>query len=256
MDIKTSTITLTFGDQAENNIGMEKIGKLADGGFTYQDLLEAQKKIPSKYQTELLHLNTNLPKEYKGEDAYILIIRKGVDYLLSPATATDLFNEQAMLDVDKKAFMKGRVVNKIARYNLCFADYNQEPDYANKKGRIINFTNMKYTNIIRTKLEDILGVKAKKLMGEGNYYYDTSKCGIGFHGDTERRKVVGVRLGASMSLEYQWFVKGNPIGERVKLMFDNGDIYVMSEKAVGTDWKKKLIPTLRHAGGCPKFLLT
>ena len=30
----------------------------------------------------------------------------------------------------------------------------------------------------------------------------------------------------------------------------------MSEKAVDTDWKKKLIPTLRHAGGCPKFLLT
>ena len=33
------------------------------------------------------------------------------------------------------------------------------------------------------------------LMAEGNYYFDTTKCGIGFHGDTERRKVVAVRTG-------------------------------------------------------------
>lgn len=34
---------------------------------------------------------------------------------------------------------------------------------------------------------------------------------------------------------------------------DGGDIYVMSEKAVGTDWKKKNLYTLRHATGCSKF---
>jgi hypothetical protein len=27
----------------------------------------------------------------------------------------------------------------------------------------------------------------------------------------------------------------------------------MGEKAVGTDWQKKTIPTLRHATGCSKF---
>jgi DNA-directed RNA polymerase specialized sigma54-like protein len=75
MDIKMSTITLTFGDQAENNIGMQKIGQLSDEGFTLQDLQEAQKKIPSKYTTELIHLNPNLPNEYQADDAYILIIR-------------------------------------------------------------------------------------------------------------------------------------------------------------------------------------
>lgn len=30
-------------------------------------------------------------------------------------------------------------------------------------------------------------------------------------------------------------------------------MYVMSEKAVGTDWKMSKIPTLRHATGCKKF---
>jgi hypothetical protein len=28
----------------------------------------------------------------------------------------------------------------------------------------------------------------------------------------------------------------------------------MSSKTVGTDWKKKKIPTLRHAAGCNKFI--
>ena len=30
-------------------------------------------------------------------------------------------------------------------------------------------------------------------------------------------------------------------------------MYIMSEKAVGFDWFKKITPTLRHSTGCPKF---
>jgi hypothetical protein len=33
-------------------------------------------------------------------------------------------------------------------------------------------------------------------------------------------------------------------------------MYVMSEKAVGTDWKKKKIYTLRHATGASPFIKT
>jgi hypothetical protein len=47
--------------------------------------------------------------------------------------ADDLWDEQVELDVDKKAFMKGRVVKTRAGWNLCFADYDQEPDYENKR---------------------------------------------------------------------------------------------------------------------------
>jgi hypothetical protein len=36
-------------------------------------------------------------------------------------------------------------------------------------------------------------------------------------------------------------------------MLNHGDIYIMSDKAVGYDWKKRKIPTLRHAAGCKKF---
>jgi hypothetical protein len=33
------------------------------------------------------------------------------------------------------------------------------------------------------------------------------------------------------------------------IKLNDGDMYIMSEKAVGTDWKKKNICTLRHSAG-------
>lgn len=91
------------------------------------------------------------------------------------------------------------------------------------------------------------------MQAEGNYYYDTKKTGIGFHGDSERCIVVAARLCESIPLVYNWFHNSEAIGSRVELNINHGDIYVMSEKAVGTDWKKKSIYTLRHAAGCSKF---
>jgi hypothetical protein len=80
-----------------------------------------------------------------------------------------------------------------------------------------------------------------------------SKCGIGYHGDAERRKVVAVRMGASMPLYYQWYQHSNPIGEPIEVSLGDGDMYIMSEKAVGQDWLKKNVATLRHATGCKKY---
>lgn len=39
----------------------------------------------------------------------------------------------------------------------------------------------------------------------------------------------------------------------VKLNLHNGDMYIMSEKATGNDWKKRNTPTLRHSAGASKF---
>ena len=44
------------------------------------------------------------------------------------------------------------------------------------------------------------------------------------------------------------------MGNRVKLLLEHGDIYVMSEKATGFDCKKRDVFTLKHAAGCAKFL--
>ena len=40
----------------------------------------------------------------------------------------------------------------------------------------------------------------------------------------------------------------------IELNLNHGDIYIMSEKAVGYDWKMSSIYTLRHAAGSKSFL--
>jgi hypothetical protein len=107
------------------------------------------------------------------------------------------------------------------------------------------------TQKLKTVLTDLLG--AENLIGEGNYYYDTKTCGIGYHGDTERRKVAAVRLGSEMPLFFQWYQHCNPVGSKMGLKLGGGDLYFMSEKAVGTDWKESSKLTLRHAAGCSEY---
>ncbi len=246
-----STFTLTFSECVENHVGMQQIGSsVGKDGYS----VELLQKIAKKYNGDIYNLNDLLdddPPELDvlPDDACLLVLRNGLENVFG-ISHKDLYDEHKVLDVDTKCFMYGRVVNKKARHNLCFADYNQEPDYENKKGRIISFddNSIKLTNLLRQKLGE-LGDEFKDLYAEGNYYYDIEKTFIGFHGDGERRCVAGVRLGASFPLHYQWYYKNNKVGNLFSIKLNGGDIYMMSKKAVGNDWKKKNIYTLRHSSG-------
>ena len=124
--------------------------------------------------------------------------------------------------------MYGRVVNKHARHNLCFGEAHQEPNYEEGMGTVYAFDEVPNLKQIRYKLGEIIGEKGTNLQAEGNYYYDKSKCGIGFHGDSERRKVIGIRLGneESTPLHYQWFRESEAVGERIIIPLNGGDMYV------------------------------
>ncbi len=291
------TITLTYAGGAENHVGMEKLGSLEKRGFSLDDFEYFKKQIGGdiiKINCEKLDYEDRIcdgshtvdgeegcnnedcrglevcvedcescPSkkdiEYDVEDAYIYICRGGVSKLTD---LEKLKKEQFGLEPDRKAYMRGRVVNKHARGNLCFAEEGHDSDVENKKGTVVAFKDVPYTSILREKFHEILGDKMGEILGknklfcEGNYYYDIKKCGIGFHGDGERKVVIGVRLGQTIPLHYQWFLKSRPIGKRIEFDLNDGDIYFMSQKAVGTDWKRKIMPTLRHAAGAKKYLTT
>lgn len=250
----TDTITLTFGEQAENHAGMEILGHgVANEGFTIQDLEWMKERFEEHHKgCAIFHLG-----EFSGvdnaPDAAILVVSGGVECLLDGYTADDLYAEQKSFHWDTKAKMRGRVVNKRARYNLCFDDQARGPDYENGKGTIIGYDQAPLTAITKRRLPDFIGPKSEDLQLEGNYYYGPN-CGIGYHGDSERKKVVGVRLGASMPLRYLWFQNSKPVGNYAEIILNHGDLYVMSEKATGFDWKKRKIMTLRHAAGCKKYV--
>lgn len=244
-----NTITITFCDRAENHVGMEKIGQYATSGYDLNDLIHVRDWFKKKgIKSTVCDLNYPIENKeiYPDEEAYILIVPNGINYLLENNTSNDLMAELTDLPWDEKAMMYGRVVNKKARHNLCFAENKRKPNYQQGKGRIVAFADVPILSEVRDSLMNIL--EDNNLVAEGNHYYHSS-CGIGYHGDSERRKVIGVRLGRTTPLVYQWYHQGKSVGEKMIFELNDGDIYIMSEKATGNDWKKKSLYTLRHAAG-------
>ena len=233
------TFTVTFCEVAENHAGMQKIGELTESGYS----LEQIKNFAKAFQDPQIH-----DLSIEGYEACILVAKGGLNNLCD---SSDFFEEQKALEKDTKAKMRGKVVNKHARQNLCFANYSQVADFQEGKGTIVDFKDVPVLSSVRDQLLRITGDSV--LVAEGNYYIGP-KTGIGFHGDGERRRVIGVRVGEPMLLRYVWFQRGIPICEPIDIMLEHGDIYFMSEKAVGNDWKSKKIPTLRHAAGHSSFL--
>jgi hypothetical protein len=238
------TITITFSEAVENHIGMEQIGKIANIGFTLKELqLIPDSEIISLHDEKVCGIRTKLTP------AYILIIRNFV------TNQMDIFNNLKKISWDCKYYDQRRqkVLNKRARKNICISDYNQEPDYKNGKGTVISWNQLPLLENIRNTISTF-GKSFKYLNAEGNYYEDITKNGIGYHGDSERKKVVGIRFGqGSMPLYYQWYNKYKKVGNRIKIDLNPGDLYIMSDKAVGTDWKRKNIFTIRHATGAKKY---
>ena len=97
--------------------------------------------------------------------------------------------------------------------------------------RVIAFDDVPLTKALRDALPEYFGAKTVDIKAEGNYYYDINHCGIGMHGDSERKIVVAARVGETIPLCYQWYHMGNPVSEKVFLSIGHGDIYAMSEKS-------------------------
>ena len=75
--IRNEAYTLTFGDRAENERGMQIIGKCATIGITVERLKQLEKTLSSSGMTcQLIDLGQLLPKE-KTEEAAVLVIRNG-----------------------------------------------------------------------------------------------------------------------------------------------------------------------------------
>jgi len=164
----------------------------------------------------------------------------------------------------KEVKVRGKRMNKRARTNLCFVpDREQEPAVFEGKGTIYDLKKMKAMNECVERLrEEIaaglieIGSKTKVVINvvEGNRYYDLKNTGIGFHGDTERVVVICLSIGGfNYPMRWQWFKDGMPVGKPIDIFLNSGDVYIMSEKAVGADWKLKSKYTLRHAAGAEKY---
>ena len=255
--MENCAICLTAGEQSENHVGMQVNGNgLSQKGFSISDLENFKRILESKnIDSELFRFDQNTTNNGLGEyedlePAGVLIIRNSIFELIDETT-DDMLEEQKSFEWDKKYWERKakKVLNKRARYNVCFGENSQEPDYENKKGTIISYSDVPILSKWRDTIGELFGSNATNLEVEGNLYFDVKSCGIGFHGDSERKKVIACSLGKSRPIHWQWYYNYNPIGNRFIFQLNHGDMYIMSEKATGHDWKCKSKKTLRHAAG-------
>ena len=253
-NMENKAICITLGEQSENHVGMVKYGNgLSEKGYSVEELEKMKRKFEEKgCVCELIFLNDLLKEGECEEKAYVLVIRNCVDVILGKGKSKKLMEDLVNLNWDNKYWdtRRSKVLNKRARFNLCFGDESKEADLENGIGTFVGFDKVELLGKVKKDMEEICG--EKRLECEGNFYYDAKKCGIGFHGDGERKKVVGISLCSSdviREINWIWYKNSERVSERQRVKLYNGDCYVMCEKSSGFDWKKKSILTLRHAAG-------
>lgn len=262
-----SRYALTFGEQSEIRAGGEKHGNgLVDKGFDVDELSNvlSNELMGPLSQLELLHKRLPVGEQDKPEhQAAVLLIKGGVNAMMGDSGYADrLLAEQNQTEYDKMYYDARfkKTLNLRARHNTVFGEVGRIHTDDYKVSSVISWQDVPLLSAFRQKLPTFFGPKAVNLQGEGNHYYDQRKCGIGFHGDAERRIVICASLGETTTLRFKWrpphSVEGEFSTEPCDIRVEHGDVYVMSDKATGHDWKRRSIYRLVHGAGCPKYIGT
>ena len=210
---------ITFGEVAILHIGGKEYGKgRLEHGFTTTEL----KKIAEENtDTEYISISDKLPRKLRtGNDAGILIFRSVLN---------------------KKN-------NKDKKYVLGLT--KKEADKLYLEQETVEYDQKYWDNRRLKRLKLVLGNKTKKLNAEGNKYFH-DKAGIGYHGDAERKIVICLSLGKPTTLRYHWRLPGSSDHklEPTDINLNHGDVYIMSEKATGYDWKSRSKVRVVHGAG-------
>lgn len=254
----TPRYALTLGEVSILHVGGKELGERGRRGFTNEELAQIHKKLRSKgANVEHVMISHALPEEHQSANAAsVLVIHDGAALICGDAAAADkMLEEQQSIPYDKKFWnaRQKKTMHKRARYNTTFAEHDVAPseDFQTPSTHAFPPTLAAFRN----GLASVLGDKAAGLSAEGNHYFEP-KSGIGYHGDAERKIVICLSLGGSSVLRYHWRMPGSsehtlsPVDIRVS----HGDVYVMSEKATGFDWKYRSRVRVVHGAGSDKYI--
>lgn len=188
------------------------------------------------------------------DEAVVLVIRDGANALTNdPQMANKMLAEHQGLEYDTKTLMYNKVCDAISRRNLYFAEEARPSDIANGQNTVVAWPTVPANVQCLCALTELLGT-TDVTTAVANYYPNPRKCGIGWHGDAERRQTIMVRLGSGSNtrpIHFMWCEKAKKIASPVTIPLQHGDVMVPCAKAVGTDYKRSSVPTVRHATGFP-----
>jgi len=251
-----SRYAITFGEVALLHIGGVEIGSQRASGFSVSELRALVASFGA--HAELIMLSDMLPAELRSDnEAATLVIRNGASVFLNKdSAADDLLKEQQAIQYDCKFWdvRRSKTLNKRARHNIVFGEEGIKPSKDYRQYTVQAFDGMPHLSTFRASLAKRLGEKAAGLCAEGNHYFDAT-TGIGFHGDSERKTVICLSLGRSSTLRYCWRMPGSSEnGPCVDIEVHHGDVYVMSEKATGFDWRSRSKVRVVHGAGSAKYI--
>ena len=232
---------ITFGEVSVLHIGGKEYGSgIRNKGFSITQLENIHKEISNF--SEIIWISDKLPENLqKDNKACILVIRNNNTFI-SNEFADQLYKEQENINYDLKYWdtRRTKTLMKRARLNIVFGELEilHTNDY--KQCTVKSFNNLPYLHKFRNSLPIMFGSDAINLSAEGNHYHH-NKSFIGFHGDTERKIVICLSLGKTAILQFNWRLPSSSehIYSSTDILLNHGDVYIMSEKAVGNDWKKR-----------------
>eukprot|EP00808_Paulinella_micropora_P002645 g38155.t1 len=133
---------------------------------------------------------------------------------------------------------------------LHFGPTDQEQSFAAGRAGAVAFGRLPVLSRLRRGLEGLLPEAWPLGPAQGLWYADSRWQGVYPHGHTDSPGVLGVRLGAPLQLHWHWYQRQALVGRRLRLSLDAGDLYLLSAKAAGFDWRRaSALRELGAAGG-------
>ena len=251
MEVMTTGYSVLFCDRARGEdraAKSEATGEIAAHGFSPQWLCEKSEHINSTdsgFSSHIVDLTESCP--HSCEEACVLVVRPK-----SKTTADACLREVEAIKFDTFTTICGKVCNAHTRHLTFIGEEARSPNASTGEHTVLEWSQISSINRARQELAGLLGPLPCVRSGCVLKYPDIQTSGIRFHGDGERRQTIVYRVGSSSStrpLCFQWYLKGVAVGSVVRVHLEHGDYLVSSSKAVGTDWGRKNVPTLRHATG-------
>lgn len=182
-----------------------------------------------------------------AQEACILVIRGW-----RPDIADAALKQVQGIEYDTFTHQYGRVVQAHSRHVVFVGEKPRKADKSIGMRTVLGWQDVGVIEKARAWIAKVLDSEEYLRSACILKYPDIRKCGISAHGDGERRRTIVYRVGevsSKRSLNYQWYHEGEEASDKVKIDLHHGDFAVSSEVAVGTNWKKRKIPTLRHSTG-------
>ena len=240
--------SVTLSKSTESYAGMSINGEMAKNGYS-KEMLEKMIDFYTKKgcKCELIALHTESGTD---REAYVAVFRNAHPHLLDGVVWDLEWVVFQNLDEEMYNRRTKTVQTRRARQCVCIGDKEVKADIPNGVGGVVSYANVPSLQLLRDELTQIgeeLHLPTADLLAEVNHY-DPEKGYIGFHGDGERPDVIGATFGAAKELHFQGFCGADPVGKRVTVALNHGDMYVMDEDACGHNWVKERTPSQARRG--------